>query len=174
MTYVDQLAASKNKVDKRFMNLYIYRKAAQRKIRYGYENNILFKTNKRKVSNHNDISSQKMMESVKLPSEFIETNKTYIEEAKSTPNLTTVDQKFGEFIDGDYDHLQKKTCRIENDINDIFPTREISQNKIFTSPYKRNYQARTVGAEQITRRQLKKKYVLDYHEGQQWEPKHRQ
>ena len=41
MNYAEKMAASKDQVDKRFINSYIFRKAAQKNIRYGMQNDIL-------------------------------------------------------------------------------------------------------------------------------------
>ena len=41
MNYVEKMAASVDLVDKRFINLYIYRKADQKNISFGLQNTIL-------------------------------------------------------------------------------------------------------------------------------------
>ena len=41
MNYAEKMARSKNRVDKRFINLYIYRKANQNKIHFGLNNDVL-------------------------------------------------------------------------------------------------------------------------------------
>ena len=47
MHYAEKMVSSVGQVDKRLINLYIYRKAAQKKIRFGLSNNILLSENRK-------------------------------------------------------------------------------------------------------------------------------
>ena len=47
MHYAEKMVSSVDQVDKRLINLYIYRKAAQKKIRFGLSNNILLSENRK-------------------------------------------------------------------------------------------------------------------------------
>ena len=46
MTYAQEMANSKDQVDKRFINLYLLRKADQKRIRFGLSNDILLSQNR--------------------------------------------------------------------------------------------------------------------------------
>ena len=46
MNYTEKLAYSKDKIDKRLINLYLYRKAGQKAIRFGLENDLLLSSNR--------------------------------------------------------------------------------------------------------------------------------
>ena len=47
MAYAQEMANSKDQVDKRFINLYLLRKADQKNIRFGLSNDILLGQNRR-------------------------------------------------------------------------------------------------------------------------------
>ena len=61
MRYAEQMAASTNQVDKRFLNLYIYRKTAQHNIRLGLKNDMLLSNNRRVGDKPDEFSVIKSM-----------------------------------------------------------------------------------------------------------------
>ena len=58
MQYAEKMATSTDPVDKRFMNLYLYRKASQHNIRFGFENDLFLSHNR-----HNGATSEQHDES---------------------------------------------------------------------------------------------------------------
>ena len=57
MNYADKMATSKDPIDRRFINLYIYRKATQKNIRFGLDNDILLNRQRRRVIEDNRLST---------------------------------------------------------------------------------------------------------------------
>ena len=57
MNYAQKMATSKDPIDRRFINLYIYRKATQKSIRFGLENDILLSKNRRHKQTDNPFGS---------------------------------------------------------------------------------------------------------------------
>ena len=55
MAYAQEMANSKDKVDKRFINLYLVRKADQKSIRFGLDNDILLSQNRTLVKLKEDV-----------------------------------------------------------------------------------------------------------------------
>ena len=59
MQCAEKMATSTDPVDKRFMNLYLYRKASQHNIRFGFENDLFLSHNR-----HNSARSGQLDEKI--------------------------------------------------------------------------------------------------------------
>ena len=81
MRYAEQMQASKNPIDKCFINLYVFRKAGQRNIRFGFQND-MFLTDNRRIGGRPNKPGKKIISS-KAPSNLSKPSLTNIEEVKS-------------------------------------------------------------------------------------------